>query len=54
MRHLTVAKMQMVEIARAVSYNSKLIIMDEPTSAITEKETQQLFKIIRQLKSEGR
>ncbi|MBO7711423.1 MAG: sugar ABC transporter ATP-binding protein [Lachnospiraceae bacterium] len=54
MRHLTVAKMQMVEIARAVSYNSKLIIMDEPSSAITEKETHQLFKIIRQLKSEGR
>lgn len=54
MKHLTVAKMQMVEIARAVSYNSKLIIMDEPSSAITEKETQQLFKIIRQLKAEGR
>lgn len=53
MRELTIAKMQMVEIARAVSYNSKLIIMDEPSSALTEKETQQLFKIIRMLKSQG-
>lgn len=54
MRELTVAKMQMIEIARAVSYNSKLIIMDEPSSALTEKETQQLFKVIRMLRSEGR
>ncbi|MGN0993814.1 MAG: ATP-binding cassette domain-containing protein, partial [Butyricicoccus sp.] len=54
MRDLTVAKQQMVEIARAVTYNSKLIIMDEPSSALTEKETQQLFKIIRKLKAEGR
>ncbi|MBR2188343.1 MAG: sugar ABC transporter ATP-binding protein [Eubacterium sp.] len=53
MRHLTVAKMQMVEIARAVSYDSKLIIMDEPSSSLTENETQQLFKIIRQLKAKG-
>ena len=54
MRDLTVAKQQMVEIARAVTYNAKLIIMDEPSSALTEKETQQLFKIIRKLKAEGR
>ena len=50
---LSVAKMQMVEIAKAVSYNAKLIIMDEPTSAITEKECQQLFRIVKQLKETG-
>ncbi len=54
MNELTVAKMQMVEIARAVSYNAKLIIMDEPSSALTEKETQQLFRVIRKLKAENR
>jgi methyl-galactoside transport system ATP-binding protein/inositol transport system ATP-binding protein len=53
MKNLTVAKTQMVEIARAVSYNSKLIIMDEPTSALTEKETQKLFEIMRKLKETG-
>ncbi len=37
---LSVAKMQMIEIAKAISYNAKLVIMDEPTSAITEKECQ--------------
>lgn len=46
---LTVAKMQLVEIAKAVSYDSKLIIMDEPTSAITDKEVAHLFEIIRSL-----
>jgi methyl-galactoside transport system ATP-binding protein/inositol transport system ATP-binding protein len=51
---LTVAKMQMIEIAKAVSYNSKLIIMDEPTSALTEKEIKQLFSIMRKLKSQGK
>jgi len=51
--NLSVAKNQMVEIAKAVSYNSKLIIMDEPTSALTEKECAHLFEIIRQLKSKG-
>ena len=51
--NLTVAKMQMIEIAKAVSYNSKLIIMDEPTSAITERECQQLFSIVNRLKKEG-
>jgi methyl-galactoside transport system ATP-binding protein/inositol transport system ATP-binding protein len=54
MKTLTVAKLQMVEIARAVSYNSKLIIMDEPSSALTEKETQQLFDVIRKLKADGK
>lgn len=50
---LSVAKMQMIEIAKAVSYNAKLVIMDEPTSAITEKECQQLFRIVNQLKKTG-
>lgn len=54
MKYLTTAKMQLVEIARAVTYDSKLIIMDEPSSSLTEKETNQLFKIIRRLRSEGR
>jgi methyl-galactoside transport system ATP-binding protein/inositol transport system ATP-binding protein len=54
MTNLTVAKMQMVEIAKAVSYNSKLIIMDEPTSSLAEKEIKQLFSIMRKLKSQGK
>jgi methyl-galactoside transport system ATP-binding protein/inositol transport system ATP-binding protein len=54
MSSLTVAKMQMIEIAKAVSYNSKLIIMDEPTSALTEKEIKQLFAIMRKLKGQGK
>lgn len=54
MVELTVAKMQMVEIAKAISYDAKLIIMDEPTSALTNKEVEQLFKIIKRLKEEGK
>jgi methyl-galactoside transport system ATP-binding protein len=50
---LTVSEMQMVEIAKAVSYNSKVIVMDEPTSSLTEKEVNHLFKIIRALKEKG-
>ncbi|MFC7440298.1 sugar ABC transporter ATP-binding protein [Laceyella putida] len=50
---LSIANTQMVEIAKAISHHSKLIIMDEPTSAITEKEVNHLFKIIRSLKKEG-
>lgn len=50
---LSVAKTQMVEICKAISYNSKLIIMDEPTSAISEKECEHLFKIVTNLKNEG-
>jgi inositol transport system ATP-binding protein len=53
MRTLTVAQMQMCEIAKAVSYNSKVFIMDEPTSAITESETEILFELIRRLKNDG-
>src|SRR4051812_46867946 len=51
---LTVANQQMVEIAKAVSYDSDIIIMDEPTSAITDKEVDRLFEIIAQLKSENK
>lgn len=50
---LSVAKTQMIEISKAISYNSKLIIMDEPTSAITEKECNHLFDIVNSLKREG-
>ncbi len=53
MANLTVAKMQMIEIAKAVSYNSEVVIMDEPTSALTDREVEHLFRIIDQLKSEG-
>ncbi len=49
---LTVAQKQMVEIARAVSYNSRILIMDEPTSALTDREAEHLFKIIRDLKAQ--
>ena len=48
---LTVAQKQMVEIARAVSYESRILIMDEPTSALTEREVEHLFAIIRDLRA---
>ena len=51
---LTVANQQMVEIAKAVSYESDILIMDEPTSAITEKEVDHLFEIIRSSRRKGR
>ncbi|MEI0749185.1 galactose/methyl galactoside ABC transporter ATP-binding protein MglA [Brachyspira pulli] len=50
---LSVSEMQMVEIAKAVSYNSKILVLDEPTSSLTEKEVAKLFKIIRKLQSRG-
>ncbi|MFT4014677.1 MAG: sugar ABC transporter ATP-binding protein [Paracoccus sp. (in: a-proteobacteria)] len=50
---LTVAQKQMVEIAKAVSHNSDVLIMDEPTSAITESEVAHLFTIIRDLRARG-
>nr|WP_295934546.1 sugar ABC transporter ATP-binding protein [uncultured Dyadobacter sp.] len=53
MKDLSVAQMQMVEIAKAISNNAKVIIMDEPTSAISDKEVATLFNIIRDLKSQG-
>ncbi len=54
MVNLTVANMQMIEIAKALSYNAKLIIMDEPTSALTNKEIDQLFSIMRRLRESGK
>jgi methyl-galactoside transport system ATP-binding protein/inositol transport system ATP-binding protein len=53
MGNLSVARMQLVEIAKAISYNSAIIIMDEPTSALTTKEVDQLFDMIRNLKKKG-
>ncbi len=50
---LTAGKMQMVEIAKALSLNAKAIIMDEPTSSLTSGESEQLFQIIAALKKEG-
>ncbi|MBY5774340.1 sugar ABC transporter ATP-binding protein [Rhizobium laguerreae] len=52
-RFLSVANRQMVEIAKAVSYNSDVLIMDEPTSALTEREVEHLFSIIRDLRAQG-
>lgn len=51
--HLSIAMMQLVELARAISYQSKLIIMDEPTSALTNEEVDLLYKIIGKIVSEG-
>ncbi len=53
MSKLSVSQRQMVEIAKAVSYNAKILVLDEPTSSLTEEETKQLFKIIEKLKSNG-
>lgn len=53
MKNLTVAKMQMVEIVKAVSYDCSIVIMDEPTSALTDTEVEDLFKIIADLKAKN-
>lgn len=53
-RSLPVAERQLVEIAKALSFDSRVIIMDEPTSALGDEETQNLFKIVRSLKDQGR
>ncbi len=50
---LTVAKQQMVEIAKALSLNAEVLIMDEPTAALTETEIDELFRIVRQLRDKG-
>ena len=50
---LAISKQQMVEIAKALSTNAKILIMDEPTSALTSNEIEDLFKIIKKLKAEG-
>ena len=51
---LTIAQRQMVEIARAVSYDAQILIMDEPTSALSEREVAQLFRIVADLRARGR
>ncbi len=50
---LSVAQQQMVEIAKAISLKSRILILDEPTSALTESETEKLFSVIRRLRSQG-
>ncbi|WMJ21837.1 galactose/methyl galactoside ABC transporter ATP-binding protein MglA [Paludicola sp. MB14-C6] len=50
---LSVSQRQMVEIAKAVSYNAKILVLDEPTSSLTEEEVKHLFKIINKLKDNG-
>mgnify|MGYP002409077599 FL=1 len=50
---LSPSNLQLVEIAKAVSYNSKIVIMDEPTSSLTENETSHLFKVIKSLQKSG-
>ena len=53
-RRLSIAARQLVEIARALSYDSHLLIMDEPTSALTERDAERLFVIVRELRDEGK
>ena len=53
MSTMPVSQRQMVEIAKAVSYNSKVIVFDEPTSSLTEKEVEHLFQIINMLRDRG-
>jgi len=52
-RDLTIGHQQMVEIAKALSVNARVLIMDEPTSSLTHKETEQLFKVIKDLSARG-
>ena len=53
MKRLRVADQQMVEIAKAISQNARVVIMDEPTSSITDREVESLFRMIRNLKQSG-
>ena len=53
MSTLPVSQRQMVEIAKAVSYNAKVIVFDEPTSSLTEAEVEHLFRIINMLREQG-
>ena len=53
MKKMSVSKRQMCEIAKAISYNSKVIVLDEPTSSLTAPEVAKLFKMMRQLKDQG-
>ncbi len=51
--HLSIAEQQQVEIARALFYKSRILVMDEPTTALSDRETDRLFDVVRQLRSEG-
>ena len=53
LKRLSVAQQHMVEIARALSHDAKVIIMDEPTAALSAHEIHELFRIVDQLKAEG-
>lgn len=53
MSNMPIAQRQMAEIAKAISYNAKVIVLDEPTSSLSDSEVKQLFKIIKKLKSNG-
>ena len=53
MRNMSVSQRQMCEIARAISYNSKVIVLDEPTSSLTVQEVDKLFEMMRMLRSQG-
>ena len=53
MRTMSVSQRQMVEIAKAVSYDAKIIVLDEPTSSLTEREVNKLFSIVNDLKAKG-
>jgi D-xylose transport system ATP-binding protein len=52
-RHISVGKQQMVEIAKALSKRARILVLDEPTSALTDREVAELFRIIRKLKQDG-
>ena len=53
MRTMSVSQRQMVEIAKAVSYDAKIIVLDEPTSSLTEREVNKLFSIVNDLRAKG-
>ena len=53
MNKMSVSQRQMVEIAKAVSYDAKLIVLDEPTSSLTEREVKKLFEIVSDLRQQG-
>ena len=53
-KNLSIGQQQMIEIAKALSLDAKIIIMDEPTDALTDKETESLFNVINELKQEGK
>ncbi len=53
MRNMSVSQRQMCEIAKAISYNSKIIVLDEPTSSLTEPEVRKLFTMMRKLRDQG-